>query len=396
MIEHPSTTARVLAGVIERLVRVGTLELKTHGSSRTLRGHPQRPAAEIVVHDIDEVARRVMRGGSIGFAEAYMDGLWDSPDLATLLELAVRNHDARRSSRVWHAALRGVRAVWTRLTPAPNETAVATMVDHYDLGNDFYAEWLDLSMSYSSAIFEDGDDLAVAQQLKYRRIAAMAGLAPGHRVLEIGCGWGAMTEYAAAMGCTVTAVTISSEQHSYVAQRMKEAGLDDRVDMRLCDFRDIEGTFDRVVSIEMIESIDEASWPPLFSVIERSLVPGGVAALQAITIDDDLQPAMWGREDFITSYIFPGGALPSHRLMRSLGEDAGLDWVGSTTHGPSYARTLAEWQRRFEAAWPAISERSPRFDERFRRMWRYYLAYCQAGFRSGRIDGVQAAYRKPG
>jgi cyclopropane-fatty-acyl-phospholipid synthase len=379
------------------MIRTGTLELTVDGATRVLEGDPGLPRAAITVHHPGEVTRRVLRSGSVGFAEAYMDGLWETDDLATLLELAARNHDLHRNSRFWSGLLRGSRALWSRLAPVPNEAAVPTMVDHYDLGNEFYSRWLDPSMSYSSGLFEGTDDLGAAQRIKYERIARLAGIRAGERVLEIGCGWGAMTEYAVGkLGCTVTAVTISSEQHAYVTRRLKEAGLEDRADVVLSDFRDIRGRFDRVVSIEMIESIDEASWLPLFEVIARSLVPGGVAALQAITIDHDLHEAMSGRDDFIRSYIFPGGALPSLRVMRRLGEAAGLEWVGLTTHGPSYARTLAEWDRRFVAAWPDIAGASARFDERFFRMWRYYLAYCEAGFRTGRLDGVQAAYRKPG
>jgi cyclopropane-fatty-acyl-phospholipid synthase len=385
----------MLAAVVDRMVRIGTLELSVPGRRHTLRRVPSDPRAAITIHDPDEVARRVVRGGSVGFAEAYIDGLWDTPDLAGLLELAARNHDAHRGTRVWPALIAGSRALWARLMPRPGPSAVRTMVDHYDLGNEFYRRWLDPSMSYSSAIFDGTDDLASAQRVKYERISALAGIQPGDRVLEIGCGWGAMTEYAAAEhGCFVTAVTVSAEQHAFVTSRIKEARLDDRVEVLLADFREIEGSFDRVLSIEMIESIDEASWLPLFEVIARSLRAGGVAALQAITIDHDLHRSMIGREEFIRAYIFPGGALPSNRVMRSLGEQVGLEWQGLTTHGPSYARTLADWDRRFVTAWPEIVGESSRFDERFR-MWRYYLAYCQAGFRTGRLDGVQAAYRKP-
>jgi cyclopropane-fatty-acyl-phospholipid synthase len=391
-----SVRNRLLAVVVDRMVRIGSLELYAAGELRVRRGVPPLPEASITIHDPNEVANRVMRGGSVGFAEAYIDGLWDTPDLAALLELAVRNHDAHRGNRAWPGLIKGSRALWARLMPKPGPSAVHTMVDHYDLGNEFYARWLDASMSYSSAIFDGTDDLTTAQRVKYERISTLAGIRPGESVLEIGCGWGAMTEHAAGrLGCTVTAVTISSEQHAFVTRRMKEAGLEDRVEVILADFREIGGTFDRVVSIEMIESIDEASWPPLFEVISRSLLPGGVAALQAITIDSDLHEDMIGRDEFIRSYIFPGGALPSMGLMRRLGEEAGLDWIGMTTHGPSYARTLAEWDRRFVSAWPDIVGVSARFDDRFFRMWRYYLAYCEAGFRTGRLDGVQAAYRKP-
>lgn len=293
--------------------------------------------------------------------------------------------------------MRTSRTAWDRLRGTVGSSAVRTMVEHYDLGNEFYAAWLDPSMSYSSGIFTNGADLEAAMRTKYERIADRAGIRPGERILEIGCGWGAMAEYAAGeLGCTVTAVTISPEQHAYVEQRMKEAGLEDRVDIVLADFREIQGEYDRVVSIEMIESIDEESWVDLYEVIARSLVPGGTAALQVITIDHDLHTQMIGRDEFIRSYIFPGGALPSQKILRQLGNEAGLEWVGLSTHGTSYARTLQAWDQRFVEAWPEIVGRSDRFDERFYRMWRYYLAYCIAGFRSGRIDGVQVVYRKPG
>src|SRR5665811_975707 len=252
-------------------------------------------------------------------------------------------------------------------------------------------------MSYSSGIFTNGADLEAAMRTKYERIADRAGIRPGERILEIGCGWGAMAEYAAGeLGCAVTAVTISPEQHAYVEQRMKEAGLEDRVVVVLADFREIQGEYDRVVSIEMIESIDEDSWADLYEVIARSLVPGGTAALQVITIDHDLHTQMIGRDEFIRSYIFPGGALPSQKILRRLGNEAGLEWVGLSTHGTSYVCTLEAWDQRFVEAWPEIVGQSDRFDERFYRMWRYYLGYCIAGFRTGRIDGVQTVYRKPG
>ena len=396
MSAQPTATARLLLGVVARMVRIGTLEVATPGMRRVLAGEAPGPRASITIHDPAAVARRLLRGGSVGFAEAYMEGLWDTADLPALLELAARNHDAHRRTRVGPALIGGARAVWNRLMPDRHVAAVRTMVEHYNLGNEFYGRWLDPSMSYSSAVFDGVDDLGGAQRVKYRRIAALAGIRPGERVLEIGCGWGAMTEHAAGeLGCMVTAVTISTEQHSYVTRRIKEVGLEDRVEVLLADFRDIEGRYDRVLSIEMIESIDEASWGPLYEVIARSLLPGGVAALQAITIDHDLHESMIGRDDFIRSYIFPGGALPSTGVLRRLGDEAGLEWIGMTTHGPSYARTLSEWNRRFVAAWPGIAGASPRFDDRFFRMWRYYLSYCEAGFRTGRLDGVQVAYRRP-
>jgi cyclopropane-fatty-acyl-phospholipid synthase len=388
---------RAIPGVLRSVVHAGTLHADIEGSSVHIVGAKPGLEASIRIVDADAVALSVLRAGGVGFAEAYMDGLWDTPDLATLLEFAVDNHDRRRRTASWATTMRTARKVWGRMRRDAGASAVRTMVEHYDLGNEFYAAWLDPSMSYSSGIFSNGDNLEAAMRTKYERIAARAGIQPGDRVLEIGCGWGAMAEYAAGeLGCTVTAVTISHEQYDYVARRMKQAGLDDRVEVLLTDFRNIVGEYDRVVSIEMIESISEDAWIDLFEVITRSLTPGGSAALQVITIDHDLHTQMIGRQEFIRSYIFPGGALPSMKILRGLGENAGLEWVGLSTHGTSYARTLKAWDQRFVAAWPKIAQQSDRFDDRFYRMWRYYLAYCIAGFRSGRIDGVQAVYRKPG
>ena len=386
----------VLVFLLGRFVDRGSLTLDIDGITRTIIGNPPTPSAAIEIHHPDELAKRLLRSGSVGFAEAYIDGIWDTPDLAALLELAARNNDARRATTTGRFGMRSARRLWRRLTRGPGGPAVRRMVDHYDLGNDFYARWLDPSMSYSSARFGSGDDLEAAQCRKYHDLADLATIEPGHRVLEIGCGWGAMAEYLALeRGCSVTAVTNSERHHEYATRRMKAAGVDDRVDIVFGDFGEASGTYDRVVSIEMIESIDEEQWPDLYEVIERSLVPGGVAALQVITIEHDLHEEMIGRDEFIRSYIFPGGALPSIRILRRLGDDAGLEWIGYTEHGASYARTLAAWDERFTTAWPAIESELEGFDEGFRRMWHYYFAYCEAGFRTGRIDGIQVTYRRP-
>jgi cyclopropane-fatty-acyl-phospholipid synthase len=385
----------IVVGVLRRMIERGTLHVEFEGTTETITGRPAIPEAAITINDPAGLIHSVLRGGSVGFAEAYIDGLWETSDLAGLLELAARNNDARRGTTLGRLGMRGARRIWRRFGTSPRGPAVEAMVDHYDLGNDFYARWLDPSMSYSSGRFGEGDDLESAQRRKYDDIAELARIRPGDRVLEIGCGWGAMAGYLGAIGCSVTAVTNSAEHHDFAVRRIKEAGLEGRVDIVLGDFREVSGSYDRVVSIEMIESIDEWQWPDLYAVIERSLVPGGVAALQVITIDHDLHEEMVGRDDFIRSYIFPGGALPSIRILRQLGDDAGLEWLGSTEHGPSYANTLAVWERRFLDAWAGIALELDGFDDRFRRMWQYYLAYCQAGFRTGRIDGVQVAYRKP-
>lgn len=389
-------TTGLVDGAVRRLVKQGSLELTIDGVTREIRGGEPGATAAITLHHAEAVWKRVLRHGGLGFATAYIEGEWDTPDLAGLLEFAVRNHDLRRRSARWSAANQVFRTGWERLVGKPADPAVSTMVDHYNIGNEFYAAWLDKSMSYSSGIFAPGDDLESAMRRKYEHLASRAGIRPGDRVLEIGCGWGALAQYVAGeLGCTVTAVTNSREQHAYTTRRMADAGLSGQVDVVLGDFREVDGEFDRVLSVEMIESIADREWPELYAVIARSLVPGGTAALQAITIDDDLQARMLRRGEFIRSFIFPGGSLPSIKVLRSLGDAAGLEWMELSTHGGSYAKTLAAWEERFVAAWPTITSRWARFDDRFYRMWRYYLAYCRAGFRTGRIDGVQVGYRKP-
>jgi cyclopropane-fatty-acyl-phospholipid synthase len=264
-----------------------------------------------------------------------------------------------------------------------------TTVEHYDLGNDFFRPWLDRSMTYSSGVFtEPATTLEEAQTEKYRRIALAAGLTEGMHVLEIGSGWGAFAAYAAdELGCRVTTTTVSKEQAAWVEELIDARGLGDRVEIRLEDFARTSGTYDAIVSIEMIESIPRSRWPAYFAALRDRLAPGGRIALQVITVADRHWRSSNANPDFIRRYIFPGSQVPSPRIVRADAEQAGLRLVARQGYGASYARTLAEWRRRFEAAWPRIAELG--YDERFGRMWRYYLAYCEGGFRAGRTDVSQ-------
>jgi cyclopropane-fatty-acyl-phospholipid synthase len=270
------------------------------------------------------------------------------------------------------------------------------MNQHYNLGNDFYAAWLDPSMTYSSARFQGpGQTLEAAQRNKYRVIAAQVGLKPGMRVLEIGCGWGAFAEYAAhEIGCEVVGITLSEEHGAYAAKRMANSGVADLVEIRIEDFRRTKQTFDAIVAIEMIESIDETQWPALFHAISGNLEPGGLAAMQVITIADRHWEAYRKRADFIQQFIFPGGQLPAPRVLRELSAEAGLLVEQVETFGPDYSRTLIAWKRAFRESWPKLQE-AHRLDERFRRMWELYLILCDAGFRTGRINVEQWVFRKP-
>jgi len=264
------------------------------------------------------------------------------------------------------------------------------MNDHYNLGNDFYASWLDETMTYSSARFSHPEEpLDEAQHNKYRTIADQLGLKPGMRVLEIGCGWGGFAAYAAGeRGCHVVAITLSTEQAAYAEKRLANAGLAGQVEIRVQDFRDVTGEFDAIASIEMIESIDEAQWPALFVAIRCRLRPGAKAAMQIITIDDAAWESYRSRADFIQQYIFPGGQLPAPKILTSLADSVELKVEQVETFGLDYARTLLAWRERFAAAWPDLASEHD-LDERFRRMWDLYLTLCEAGFRMGRINVEQ-------
>jgi cyclopropane-fatty-acyl-phospholipid synthase len=275
--------------------------------------------------------------------------------------------------------------------------AIQEIGDHYNLGNDFYATWLDPSMTYSSAIYPSaGSSLAEGQANKYERLCRLLDLKEGDRVLEIGCGWGGFAEYAVTnFGVHVTGLTLSTEHAAFATQRLADAGLADRSEIKIQDFRLERAMYDKVVSIEMIESVDETNWPPLFNAIARALPPGGKAAMQVITIDERFYDALLTHTDFIKTYIFPGGALPSISVLKELVAESGMEWVSGDKHGSDYARTLHEWAERFEKAWPDIASDDSAFDEAFHRIWRYYLQYCEAGFRTGRIDGYQILMQRP-
>ena len=333
--------------------------------------------------------RRLFTGGDVGFAESYLAGDWDSPDLAALIELAARNEAAMTE------ALRGfviVRA-WHRLRhllrPNSRTGSRRNIADHYDLGNDFYRLWLDPTMTYSSAIFaEPQQKLSDGQMAKYRRLADSLDLKAGHRVLEIGCGWGGFAEFTAAnYGCHVTAITLSQEQQRFAEARVARAGLKDKVEIALTDYRDVTGPFDRIASIEMFEAVGEAHWQTFFHKVRDLLAPGGLAALQVILIEEERFDLYRRSADFIQRYVFPGGMLPSPRAFARAAETARLK-IDETFHfGLDYARTLSLWQKEFQQAWPRVANLG--FDSRFKRLWEYYLAYCEGGFRAGSIDVAQ-------
>jgi cyclopropane-fatty-acyl-phospholipid synthase len=280
------------------------------------------------------------------------------------------------------------------LRPNSRRGSRRNILAHYDLGNAFYQRWLDPSMTYSSARFEKPElSLEDAQTAKYRSLARKLSLQPDHHLLEVGCGWGGFAEFAAReVGARVTAITISDQQHAFAAERIRCAGLGDKVEIRLQDYRDVEGRFDRIASIEMFEAVGESYWPIYFGKLADIIKPDGIIGLQIITIADRYFETYRRGADFIQRHIFPGGMLPSPTALQQQLERAGLQKLTEATFGLDYARTLATWNRRFQAAWPDLLRLG--FDQRFKRLWQYYLAYCEAGFKAGWTDVCQLALRR--
>jgi cyclopropane-fatty-acyl-phospholipid synthase len=380
---------RTAFGVMASNWGEGALDVVLPGGRKlTITGQAPGPTATLEVRDY-RFMRRVMGSGAIGFAEGFMAGEWDTPDLPALLEVFSLNFDRLQrlvQGQPWMRLLHRLLHARRRNTRQGSRHNIHA---HYDLGNAFYGQWLDASMTYSSALFASPvQSLHEAQEAKYEALARGMGLEAGHSVLEIGCGWGGFAEYAAArVGAKVTGITISHAQYEFARQRLHDQGLADRADIRLIDYRDVDGRFDRVASIEMFEAVGQQYWPAYFSQVHDLLEPGGRAGLQIITIEDGLFDDYAKHADFIQKYIFPGGMLPSQACLRQEVSRAGLNWQGVSRFGQDYARTLNQWAVRFQDAWKSIEPLG--FDERFRRLWLYYLGYCEAGFRTGRTDVIQ-------
>jgi cyclopropane-fatty-acyl-phospholipid synthase len=376
-----------------RGIRRGRLDLALpDGRVFRIQGPEPGPAARLDVRDAGLFAR-VARDGEVGFGEAYLDVWWDTPDLMALLDVVLSNHDWVERSHPLSGLLGAYRRVNHWLKRNSRAQARRNIATHYDLGNAFYARWLDETMTYSSALFADpGEDLAVAQRRKYDRICDRIGVRDGVQVLEIGCGWGGFAEHAASRGARVTALTISREQHDHARRRIFEAGLAERVEIALRDYRDERGLYDGIASIEMIEAVGERYWPAYFATLRERLHPGGAAAVQAITVSDALWPSYRRTVDFIQTHIFPGGMLLSPGQIRQEALRAGLAIEDVRAFGESYSLTLRHWLRRFDAAWDEIAPMG--FDARFHRMWRFYLAACAASFGAGQTDVAQVTFRR--
>ncbi len=378
-----------LIGALQKCWSAGTLTVVApDGSVHPLQGAEPGPDAVMQVRDARMVGR-VLTSGDIGFAESFIAGEVDTPDLERLLTTFSINFDAMARILAGKPVLRFLNAIGHALNRNSKSGSRRNIHAHYDLGDDFYRLWLDPGLNYSSALFTDpSQDLAAAQRAKHAALAEAMDLRRGQSVLEIGCGWGAFARFAATeYQAEVTAITVSPSQHAFAARMIQAEGLGERVKIALCDYRDVKGRFDRVASIEMFEAVGEAYWPAYFSTLRDRLVDGGRAALQIITIDNALFDDYRRRPDFIQMHIFPGGMLPSESRLKQETDRVALDWTGVRRFGQDYADTLAEWGRRYRAHAAEVAAQG--FDDRFDRLWRYYLAYCEAGFRTRRTDVIQ-------
>jgi cyclopropane-fatty-acyl-phospholipid synthase len=357
-------------------------------------GKSSGPVAEVTINN-PEVFARLIREGDLGFSDAYLDGWWTTPDLQTFMDFIHADNDDMYDGFSGIAIVRAWEKARFWFQSNSKRQALKNISHHYDLGNDFYSLWLDDTMTYSSALFNTGQEsLENAQIAKYASMIDHMGVKPGDHVLEIGCGWGGFAEYAAKeRGLKVTGLTISKEQLLYARKRIKNNGLEDKVDLKLQDYRDETGVYDGVASIEMFEAVGQKYWPIYFETIKHCLKPGKQATLQIITVHDARWDVYRKSVDFIQKYIFPGGMLPSPTVLRQEVTKAGLRVHHSIEFGKSYSKTLRRWFDVFNDQWDTINDMG--FDDRFRRMWNFYLTSCAATFESGNCDVTQITLQKP-
>jgi len=389
--------ARILDRIDRGLEQGGIEATLPDGTCRLLGGRRPGPRPIVVLHSWRSLAR-LINSGSVGWYKAWEKGEWSSPDPVPLFELFMLNAESLGATARAKGLFRLVNSIAHRFRDNDKARARENIAHHYDLGNDFYRAWLDEGMTYSSALFAEpiaaAEPLESAQGRKLHRLLDRLGLEPGQRLLEIGCGWGSLAEVAARdYGAQVTGLTLSAEQKAYAERRLESAGLGDLCAIELTDYRDATGVYDAVASVEMVEAVGEAYWPDYLEAVARLLKPGGRAAIQFISIREPLFENYAANADFIQTYIFPGGMLVSESRLEALARAAGLSWRDREGFGLHYAETLRRWRARYDEA--VAQRRLPAgFDEPFHRLWRYYLMYCEGGFRGGGIDVAQVTLVK--
>jgi cyclopropane-fatty-acyl-phospholipid synthase len=383
--------ARVVDQLDERLLIGGIDGITPDSTPRRVGFHAPGPVAVVNLHSWMALVR-VATSGSVGWYKAWERGEWSSPDPVKIAELFMANAVSLGDAARAKGPARWVNALVHRLRDNRPAQARDNIAAHYDLGNDFYAAWLDEGMTYSSARFASGDTLEAAQARKIDALLDRLSLSPDDRLLEIGCGWGSLAIAAAKRGARVTGLTLSTEQKAWADQRIAEAGLADRIDIRLQDYRAVTDHYDAIASVEMVEAVGARWWPAYLDTIARSLRSGGRAALQFISIDHRLFNRYAASADFIQAYIFPGGMLLDEPRFEALASERGLSWEQRDGFGSDYAETLRLWRLRYDRA--VVEGQLPGFDDRFHRLWRYYLMYCEGGFRGRGIDVAQVTMVK--
>lgn len=395
--EGQNNLPRYFKPVFEKIKNVekGRLDIVLEDGRRfRIEGPEAGHVAEVHIHHPDVFARTI-REGDMGFCDAYLEGQWSTPDLMAFMDMVHDGAEDMYDGFPGQALVQAYEKIRFWLQSNSKRQAKKNISYHYDLGNDFYALWLDETMTYSSAKFETGQEsLEKAQTQKYASMVDQMGAQPGDHILEIGCGWGGFAEYAAKeRGLKVTCLTISQEQFNYAVKRIEKAGLSDQVTFKMQDYRDETGVYDGIASIEMFEAVGQKYWPAYFNTVRDRLKPGKQATLQIITVGEHRWDAYISRPDFIQKYIFPGGMLPSPSKLREAVQNAGLKVEKSIEFGESYSQTLRRWHETFNEKWDQVAAMG--FDDRFKRMWNFYLTSCAGTFHSGNCDVTQITISRP-
>ena len=375
-----------------KFIKHGNLKITNHdGKEYTFVNSNERLNADLKINK-PGLTFKIIKNGSVGLAEAYMDNYFETNNLTNLIELAAKNIKIvhKFSGSFDLSIFNKIKGLFIKNNKSRSKENIRK---HYDLGNEFFSLWLDKTLTYSSAIFDDGNDLEKAQINKYKKLSNLVKPKSGDKMLEIGCGWGGFAEYIGKnYNVKLDCITISKKQYEYSKERIHNEGLNEKINIQMLDFRDVKNNYNSIASIEMIEAVGQSYLKNYFNTIKENLVDGGTAAIQSITIDDSIYDRYKSKTDFIQKYIFPGGFLPSKNELVNLANQSGLKFENCNSYGDHYSNTLNIWREEFLEKWEQISSQG--FDNTFKRMWNFYLSYCEAGFKSKNIDLIQFALQK--
>ncbi len=375
-----------------KFIKHGNLKITNHDGIEHIFGNSsERLNADLKINK-PGLTFKIIKNGSVGLAEAYMDNYFETNNLTNLIELAAKNIKIvhKFSGSFDLSIFNKIKGLFIKNNKSRSKENIRK---HYDLGNEFFSLWLDKTLTYSSAIFDDSNDLEKAQLNKYKKLSSLVKPKSGDKMLEIGCGWGGFAEYIGKnYDVKLDCITISKKQYEYSKERIHKEGLNEKINIQMLDFRDVKNNYNSIASIEMIEAVGQSYLKNYFNTIKENLVDGGTAAIQSITIDDSIYDRYKSKTDFIQKYIFPGGFLPSKNELVNLANQSGLKFENCNSYGDHYSNTLNIWREEFLEKWEQISSQG--FDNTFKRMWNFYLSYCEAGFKSKNIDLIQFALQK--